>query len=113
VQATNVGMNATVTRSKGVVRVENPNGGIFCIVLDPSIDTSQTGVDVTPDIVGGATSFTGVNPAQTIAEWRSDAFDCTTPGSLEVVTGRRFDTTGSSGVDANTPENEPFFFVVP
>jgi hypothetical protein len=115
VEPTNVGQNATVTRSKGVVRVENPQNGTLCLVLDPSIDTSQTGVSVTPDLTGGATSFNGGNQPQTIAEWKSDPdpLDCATPGAFVVQTGRRSDSTGAGGVDTNTPENHPFFFVVP
>jgi hypothetical protein len=109
VEATGVGMPATVTRSKGVVAVSNPEIGLFCIALDPSIDLGQTGMVVSPDNTGGATSFAGGTQPQTIAEWRSDSLTCGAD-RYEVRTGRQSDTTGNS---SNTPEAHPFFFVVP
>jgi hypothetical protein len=109
VQATNVGMPATVTRSKGVVVVSNPQIGLFCIALDQSIDLSQTGMVVSPDLTGGATSFNGGNQPLTVAEWRSDPSVCSA-GTYEVQTGSR---SFAAGAINNTPQAHPFFFLVP
>lgn len=98
----------SVTRSKGVVSVSNPAAGVHCIVLDPSIDISKTGVSATPDIVGGATTSRGFDIS--IAFWRSDAADCPA-GSVEVQTGRHSSVDG--GAAGNYYENRPFFFIVP
>jgi hypothetical protein len=107
------------TRSKNVVQVTHPFGGfggVFCIQLNPDIDTSKTGLVATPDFNGDQTD-TGPNAPQAFAEWNSAASDCVA-GQLEVVTGfRSVETTGSADGDVrtvtNTIGNEQFFFVVP
>jgi hypothetical protein len=107
------------TLSKNVVQVFHPIGGfggVFCIQLSPDIDTSKTGLVVTPDFNGDQT-IDGPNELQSFAEWDSAALDCAA-GQLEVVTGfRSVETTGSPDGDVRTVTNqignEPFFFVVP
>ena len=107
------------TRSKNVIQVTHPFagfGGVFCIQLTADIDTSKTGLVVTPDFNGDQT-MDGPNELQAFAEWDSSSADCP-PGTLEVVTGfRQVDTTGSGDGDVRTITNqignEPFFFVVP
>jgi Collagen triple helix repeat (20 copies) len=107
------------SRSKNVVQVTHPFGGfggVFCIQLTADIDTSTTGLVVTPDFNGDQT-IDGPNELQSFAEWDSSAVDCPA-GTLEVVTGfRQVDTTGSPDGDVRTITNqignEPFFFVVP
>ena len=111
-----VSFAGTVTRSKNVVSVTNPAGGVFCITVAPSIDTATTGVVVTADY---SQDFTGYSPNDraAIIEFSSDPLDCPA-GSFEVVTGYRQPTsTGSIDGDIrtedNVPANQGFFFVVP
>jgi hypothetical protein len=102
----------SVTRSKNITHVTNPNPGLYCITLGGGINAASTGAVVTPDYSSDATVF-GANGHQTIAEW-STGGDCP-GGQLEVVTGYRSVQTSGGNVTSvnNTGENEPFFVVVP
>jgi hypothetical protein len=111
----------TVTRSKNIAGVTNPGAGTFCVSLAAGIDPLSTGAVVMPDFVGDDTFF-GTDASQSFAEWRSvPDLQCPIATTLEIVTGKRTDTTapdpqgGATFVThvTNTQINEPFFIVVP
>lgn len=102
--------------SKNVVSVKNPNPGLFCIGLDPSIDLTTAGLVATPDVSQGVTDY-GSNASQTFVEFNSEGTGCGSWG-LQVMTGyRQVTTSGSADGDVrkvdNVMANEGFFFVVP
>jgi hypothetical protein len=111
----------TLSRSKNVANVSaNLMEGTVCITLAPGIDSSQTGLVVSPDFDQDQTdvsSLGAVNADQAFAEWVSGAEDCPA-GTLEVQTGfRSVSTNGSTDGDVRTVTNNGiiagFFFVVP
>jgi hypothetical protein len=105
-------VGTAVTASKNVGTVTNPGAGIFCIHLTGGIDPSTTGVVVSPELEGGATSFAGSNSDDlSIAEWLDDIGDCTGNDVVEVRTGFQSYTGGVFA--GNVAANEPFFFAVP
>ena len=112
-----VGSPATVTRAKNIVSVSNPQTGVYCITLDPSIDPSTTGALTTPDKDHDGTNFNGPVDITTHAEWRSNHPFCSAT-TLEVdVFESQFSTTGSADGDlhtlANTKAEDGFFVAVP
>jgi hypothetical protein len=109
----------TVTRSKNITGVTNPDPGFFCITPAAGIDAATTGAVVTPDFSNDDT-VSGSFAKQAITEWDSSATDCPT-GTLEVQTFRREVTTAADPQGGATfvtdvsivPANEGFFIVVP
>ena len=98
-----------LNRSKGIVNVTHPSGGVYCVHLTPSIDADTVEGVVTPD-------FSGTLPA-TIGYIRSSDADCTAiSNDLEVriarVTEAGNPTPQGSG-EGEAPENAPFFLMVP
>jgi Collagen triple helix repeat (20 copies) len=112
----------TVTHSKNIQSVTNPSDGLFCVALDPSIDTSTTVPLVQPDSNGDITDI-GPNASIAWAEGNSSnsvggVGDCPA-GQLPVVTGTRTEETGTVNSQTvvtsvtNNLADQPFFIVVP
>lgn len=115
-----IAADGSFTRSKGIVAVEHPSTGVYCIMLDPSIDPSTTIPIATPDFNQDDTNI-GANESQSIVE----AGDANSPhlscpaGTMGVATlAHTVNTTTISGQQVvsgtdNELQDEPFFFAVP
>jgi hypothetical protein len=114
-----VAANGTLSRSKNVVSVGTaPGSGVYCILLAPGIDPSQTGLVATLDFFDDDTVVDAPNTAQAFVEWFSPTANDCPAGHLMVMTGfRSVSTAGSTDGDVRTVNNsvapEGFFFVVP
>jgi hypothetical protein len=98
-----------LAKSKGIVNVTHPSGGVYCVHLDPSIDATKVEGVVTPD-------FSGTLPA-TVGYIRSSDSDCLAVSNVLEVRIARVTEAGSptpqgSG-EGEAPENAPFFVMVP
>jgi hypothetical protein len=102
----------SVSRSKNITSVTNPNPGDFCIALGGFIAASTASAVVTPDFTNDSTN-SGANSSQAFAEVPSSGSGCPA-GNLEVLTGYRSVVTGGGGVTSvnNNFANEGFFIVV-
>ena len=92
----------TVTRSKNVVKVTNPQAGVLCVTLDPSISLATVVPTASPDFQNDDTA--SASGTMTYVEPRSSPLACP-------VTALEFDsgfTVGTTGMD----KNEPFWFTV-
>jgi hypothetical protein len=105
-------VETSVTRSKNITSVTNPNPGTFCIALGGFIAASTASAVVTPDYTNDSTNH-GANSSQAFAEVASSGVGCPA-GNLEVLTGYRSVVTGGGGVTSvdNNFANEGFFIVV-
>ena len=106
-----------LSRSKGIVSVDHPSDGIYCITLDASIDPSTTVMIAQADFNGDATDI-GQDETQAIAEAASgNSPHLTCPsGTMGVATIRHSITTDDNGAITGTDNelsDEPFFVIVP
>ena len=93
---------ATVTRSKNVVKVTNPQAEVFCVTLDPSISLATVVPTASPDFNGDDTGAAAGK--KTYVEPQSVSISCLVT-ELEVDSGFAVAVTGMA-------ENEPFWFTV-
>lgn len=92
----------SVTRSKNVVKVTNPQGGVFCVTLDPSISLATVVPTASPDFANDDT--TASTGTMTYVEPRNISFICSA-SELEFESGY---TVGNTGMN----KNESFWFTV-